>query len=384
MKCFYNANGLHAICVGVVVFLSMLTVDSWAVEDEEETFTVRMESRAQGTGFSARRQAILAAQDQIIQEVLKALAPSVDEKLFRPILQKADAYIKGYQVLRFDTLGSYVRVEIDAEVREEKLRKDLAAIMLPRLENLPTILLYMSDFLPETQEPVLGGATTSCQTLIQQLEKQRIEVDVAETLTLHYSKEELLKACEGEIDIAAQYARSSLKDVVIFGKADAMVQENTLDSNINRHHATVTLHVFRGLDGKKIDALQATAAVLSVNPQEGAEQAIRDACAKMVYDLTTAAVIAALGAQHSSYVQMTVEEPGSRERLDTLVNVLNIDPHVRNTEIIYFSEGLSRLKIEYSGPMSYLADYLNTYTYVGKILEIQRAIERDVTVRFVD
>ncbi len=170
--------------------------------------------------------------------------------------------------------------------------------------------------------------------------------------------------------------------MAIIGVARTEMELNAAGTNLLRHRATVELRVFRGYDGKMSDELKASAAVLAVDPMEGGAQAVRDAAAKVVGDVVVAAVMTVLGANAGGTVLLTVEDAGTESRIDLLAGGIAVLPGTNGAEVLFFSPDLSRLRVEYEGPMGPFVDAIPAAPYEGRKLEVQRAVGRNVSLRF--
>jgi len=357
-----------------------LVFSGWG--EEELLLTVRMKGGAEGVGLSARKQAIAQAQQQVMEDVLQSMAHSTDMALFKPVLRQTSRYIPRYDLLRTDIIGERTEVEIDAYVLEKPLRRDVAAIMLPRLPRKPSVRLLIADYIgPESAS---GGPTfTVAETVFRDaLEEFDFPVAGIHDLLDHYDITQLLQIVQGDVDTTAAFARANAQDVVIVGSVVTTHESLAADSNMLRNRALVSLRILSGPDGKICDTLTAEAAVQSVVPVEGGTQAAQDACGKLKTDCIVGVVIAMLGLEDENRVIVRVEQPNSRETMEELLDLLKTIEGVSAQETLFFSDTLARLAVEYSGTMASFSDALAGRLVNGKKVEVARCVKRDITLRF--
>jgi len=168
----------------------------------------------------------------------------------------------------------------------------------------------------------------------------------------------------------------------VIGTAVTASESQPDGSTLVRNTAEVTLRVFRGFDGKMTDVLAASAVVRSVHPHEGGEQAVRDACAKLVADTLVASVITVLGTQAPDTLILTVKGHANRSRLYSVLRTLKSSPFVGAVEEVFCSDALARYRVAYDGPMLDLVDLLTPGVYEGRPLEVEQVIQRNMILFF--
>ncbi|OQB36710.1 MAG: hypothetical protein BWY09_01833 [Candidatus Hydrogenedentes bacterium ADurb.Bin179] len=353
-----------------------------AAGEEDLLLTVRMKGSADGVGLTSRKVAIEQAQQRIMEEVLQSMTHATDMTLFNPILRQTSRYIPRYDLLRTDIAGETTEVEIDAYVLEKPLRRDIAAIMLPRLPRKPSVQLLIADYVGPGAAS--GGPTFDiAETVLRKaLEEFEFTVRGIQDILDHYEVAQLLEIIQGEMDATASFARANGEDVVIVGAVTTVHEALATDSNMLTNRARITLRILSGTDGKASDTLAAEAAVQSVDPVEGGTQAAQDACGKLTTDCIVGVVIAMLGLEDESRVIFRVEGPNSPETMTELEGMLRAIPGVSEIESLFYSPTLARLAVDYGGTMAYLSDLLAGRPVNGRKIEIGRCVQREITIRF--
>ena len=369
-------------CCGAILLFAAFPAAAQLMPGEEEVLTERMQGYADGVGLAARNAALENAKQEIIRKVLNAIVASGDLTHLRNVLRSASQYIRGHEMLRHDIVGDGTRVEIDAYVDTRPLYRDVAASMLPYLPEPPRILLVIGEQIGDDRivaVPDFGHAETA---LRQPLEKLGLNVSGVDSITEEFSHPELVEIVTGDVERGAAFARGSAADVVLVGTAVTETLPPAAGANVARSRATVTVRIYRGVDGDLADAFTAVAAVSSLEAADGALQATQDACAKLVSDITVAAVLTVLGTRADERVVLTLERPGSLERVDAVIGELRVLVGSKRVEVMLRSETLARLRVDYAGPMLPFVEELTAPLYEGAELIVRHAVGREVIAFF--
>lgn len=364
-----------------MVILAALAWGAYS-SDEEELFSVRAEGYADGTNSAARDAAIENAKREVVEEVAKSLVVSGDLEPLRPLLRRAANYIQRFELLRQDRTGDATRVEIDAYVLEKLLRQDVAAMMFPRLPEPPHVVLLVGEQLPDDKIVAVPDAGLAETVLREGLTGLKLSVSGAEGLGKLFTQAQLIEIVTGGVEAGQRFTLANQADTVVVGTAVVTVEGNETGDSVYRCRATVNLRVYRGYDGKMMDSLTAAAVVSSAKPEEGGDQAVRDACTKLVRETAVSAILAVLGTQASDAVVITLENPGERRFFDELVTHLEVSLNLDTIEELFFSNTRARVRVPYDGPMAYLTDLITSGTYGGKKLEPLRVVGRNMTFTF--
>jgi hypothetical protein len=362
--------------------LLILFAAAAAAEQADPVFTVRMQGYAAGTGTRARRQATENARAEAMRTVLESMAGAEKLDILRPILRNRDNYIRDYDMLRQDAARESTRVELDIHFREEPLRQDVAAIMLPRLVAPPEVLLVLGDQLPGDSLPALVEGGVAEAILKKTLEEYRFSVHGIEKAEKRHSLEELIHAAEGKRAACLKIALDSRCGAVVIGNVAVKAPPATGGGNVQRCRAEAVLRVFRGRDGKQMDEFTATAAVYSASPVDGGEQAIADATRKLAGKIIVSAVLTMLQIPDEDGVLLTIYDHQNRDTLNALIAAVARMPGTAGTDELFYSDTLARIQAEYHGGMAWFADAITGFRHGDRKLTIQRVVGRNVTASF--
>ncbi len=343
-------------------------------------FTVRMTGRAEGIGLTARKLAVEDAQHQALMDVLQAMTNTSDMAPFKGVLRQASRYVQRHDLLRTDVVGPYTEVEIDVHFFERPLRHDVATVMLPRLPRTPTVLLLIAEYIGPDAE-TLGPTFHIADGLFKERMKDfDFSLMGIQQLLDHYDLSKLLAIINGDITDAAAFARAHQADVILIGSASTLHEPLSTDTNMMRHRASVVLRAFAGPDGKMTDIMTAQAAVQGVDVMDGGEQAVRDACGKLIGDSIVAVVLTMLTLEDESRVIIEVAHPETLEQVQAIVEMMRRIPGVYGVETLFFSESLARLAVEYSGAMAFFADFISGQRIAGQAIEVTRCVKREMSL----
>jgi len=351
-----------------------------APAEEPIVLTVRATGYADDVGYAARDRAIAEAKQRALVEVLRSLVASEDLKLFRPVLRQTEVYIPRFDLLRTDEVGGDTRVEIDAQVLEGPLHRDIAAIMLPRLPQKPQVLLLIGEQLPGDPMLAVPDFGIAELALKEVLEDKGLVVRGADTLEEHYPYAQLIEIVHGGIEPRSQFALGAPDHVVVVGHATATAAGDEAVNTMKRSTAQVKLDIFRGSDGKKVSDVSVTAVVHGVSEHDACVAAIQDACGKAQGNVLTAAAIGVLSTQASDQLVITVLHPETEERLSTVAALLESHPYAGKAEHLFFSPTLGRLALPYDGHLADLSDYLSGAAISGAQVKVTRVLKREVEI----
>jgi len=372
----FPAHSAPRVLLGVAA--PLLLIGSVACGDDA-VFTVRMTGQADGVGMTARNNAIAAAEEQIITDVLRSLINMEDLAPFRALLRHASGYIQHYDMLRCDTANNSTTVEIDAYVLEKPLRQDVAAAMLPRIpKNSPVLLVVSEQPAPETPARVVAGS--AFLVLREGLEKYGFSVVGPDKLGDAYTTEKLLAVTGGNVEDGSRFARENTQRVVITALATSEHEPLPTAPDMAKNKARVAVRVFSSADGKLAEALGAEAVVQSADPRDGGDQAISDAAGKLVTDTTVAVVLTLLAHEEKERVLLTIEQPSNEAAVHEAAEALRKADGVTGVEELLISPALARIRIDYDGSMARLADAVHAVQLSVGTMEVKQAVGREITV----
>lgn len=349
---------------------------------DNEVLTIRAEARTEGTGFTAKTKAIERAQENAIGMLLGSLAPNVDPQLMEPIFRESSRYIDSYDLLRHDNVGDNTKVEIDAHIAARPLRQDLAAIVLPRLPEPPAVVLLVGEQLVGDKIVAVPDNGVAEVALREGLRKMGLKVTSSSGLASTYSQADFINIVNGGSEAGARFAQENECEAAIVGTAVCAFEPNAFGTNVGRVRATVTLRIFRSVDGKMMEESVSNAAIAAEDAMAASEESLRDACTKIKGDATVATVMTVLAAVGKDRVHLMIPAPGPQSLAEGVLKVLRREEFVSDISEPYYSAKMYRLSMRYDGPMSYLVGLISPGNYDGKTLQVDSVLSRIIKAHF--
>lgn len=375
-----RARPRGALCV--LIFLTGSTVFLSSTLPAQEALTVRVTGLTPGATLFAKEQAIRNAKQEALRETITALAPALAEPLWSPLLHAVDRFVLGYDLLRYDVRDNETAVELDVRLNDALLRSSVAELAWPWLLPPPTVQLVIAEQLPGDQiaaVPTHGDAETA---LKNDLSRFRFTVYGVDHIENDFPQRVLCETIEGDLEHTREFAALMPTDTLVLGKALTETEPPTSTNRLSHNRVTLRLQIFRTADAKKTDEIEARAVVQSVDPREGAEQALLDACRKVRPELITALVLAVLAPTDTEYVSLIFDNVQSRARFDALYGFLRRFPEVQKVEEVYCFPRRARLRLIYHGSVGTLLDALEHLPDDPHPPRLVRAVGREAYFSF--
>lgn len=360
----------------VLVLLAPLALS----ETESEFIKVRAEATVAGEGVAARGEAVTQAERDILRLCAQSVVPESSVPSFEDLFANTEAYIRSTQLVRYETMGGETRVEIESYVNRRALLESIAKTAVKQLATPPTVLCLIAERIGEANEFRVAEPGVAEEAIAKALEEKGLRPVGYEAVNRCFSAQELSEAIQAGPDSLGDLARRSFADVLIAGVATSTPANEPGGGNVRANQAAMDLHVFRASDGALVEALSSKAVVHSVDDAEGGRAAIEDACAKAVSELVTSAILAGLAIGQRHEVLLTVDAPGARGRFDEILAALKEFCGVDAVQELFYTDTLARVRVEYDGLMGPFMDNLTLRAYADFSVEVERAIQRDVTV----
>ena len=365
---------ISAKCVVVIALLGAALSVSASAAPEEDLLKVTMEGRAAGADTAARDEAILNAEREIILQAIEGILPKPDLGALRKVFERLPKYIVPTpRLLKYTIEHDTAHVELEAQVRIDVLRKDVALGVLPYLRPPRKALILIA-------EPGIDGKLSvtkpgSAESAVVEA-LRAIGLDAVDPVELRavYEGVDLLPRIQGDTQEVARLARENLADIAIVGTVTKSDDPPGQGSNVRACHATIAISIVRAGDAKMVESKAVDAVVNSENPREGCAQALEDACAKLKKEIGVPAVLAAAGAAPSEDVIIAVEDPPSGEFAKELLAALRANPAVQNPEALLQTAHAARFRMAFTGKMDGLVDYVVSKTYAGRRVGPKRVV----------
>ena len=381
MGSLFRPDSARLLRILVTVFFAGLPLYGAAGGDEEDLITVSAEGSAPGAGAEARTTAVDEAQREAVLQVLQEFIPSRDFSLLRQIIDSAPAYVYSFRLeeQRQEDDGTWVSIE--AEVNEQRLRRDAAEIILEDLHEFPTTLVLTADY-PFDDGPYLGEPRNESMRHFREFLKTHEipEVDWSELEDFHDTGE-LYAFLQGDEEGMTRLGRTHGAEVVLYGETRQRIGES-VGANVVAVHATVDMRVLRAGGGEVVETIETEAIVHGAEPRQAGARALEDACAKATQEALIALVLAAFETDADDYIRVTLEDVEHEEELRQVLEALEAASGLE-PEVLYRGTSHARIHLPYDGSMAHLTDSVSDRSYDGFRIRARHIVDRVMTLQIV-
>lgn len=317
----------------------------------ESLVKVRGEAVVSGRGRAARTVAISHAEVNALHTLLQSLVGADKMQFVGKLLNQADAYVQTSRLITLDQGEETVRVEVEAYIRPDRLRADLASLMLPLLAKPPAVMVLIGE--------QAGGVTRLSGTEVSVAEMSFAEAFHSEgfetldpfVLRARYTQPQLIDVLRAGSAKAARMARENRADVILMGSAHFSESRAGSWGGTVRVTATLNLTLINAETGKEVRALTSSASLYSGSVEDGRRQAVIDAGAKIIDEALVNTVLAVIANTNSGTVWLAIEGPGNRLRVQEVMTALKRLEGLTALEEMYPSPDVARFRCQYAGSM---------------------------------
>ena len=372
-----------AFKIGWVLWLGSVA----AALSPDDVLTIRVTSEVEGSGAVARKLAQDQAEFMALEEVIRSWIPEMDLQPFRGLIRHASAYVKQTNVLQTTRDGGRLRLEADVTLRELPLRRDLAAVLLPRLPEKPAFALIAGPVVNSGENPpTLAGRLLdpAVRRMVDTLGQLGFSGSLPEQQG-ELSAAVIEQAFRNSVESIGLLARQSRQPFLLACDGRVNLRPVQPDSNVLRVEAALNVRIFRAEDGKMLESFGTTSVVQSVDPTEGAKFALEDAAAKLTTDCAVTLILSAseLRKEDPDAVVIMIDHPPDAESVETVAAVLRELPESRKVEVLSPGPVLARIRVYSSLRMADLADLLQQVEIGPYRLDLRKAFGREIQVVLV-
>ena len=348
---------------------------------DESPSTVHMEGAAPGVDRTAFTAAVKNAQTAIVSDCIEALAATRALAPFASLIENAADYIDSWKPIRQSRAGAATVVEIEAKLNEARLRRDVASLLLTNLPHRPKIMILVAEQLdPQGAAAIAVQDGHAWPALAKELDDMRLAVIDSAALVARHGEATLLAAIDADPQEGSRIAREHMADVLVLGKVACGMRPGDPRSNLVPRTAQLGMRVIRPADAAVLAKWDTTARVSSVRSEEGARQAVVDACEKACRNLATDVVLAAVNRPpEPDGTVLTVGGPVTPERAHMIETAITEGLPQATVESIYVSPAMARIRVPSCDSPRILAGLLELAAFSGFELEIRRLVGNEVT-----
>ncbi|MCP4640128.1 MAG: hypothetical protein GY851_06840 [bacterium] len=338
----------------------------------------RAAGEAAGDTKASREQATRNAELALLVEELEAIVGHADLSRFAHILERPRDFVQMSRLVHLEVApeGDRTEVEIEARVKQPKLRHAAAQALLPGLPSRPRVLVMLGERV-KREDPFSFSPTSPTQSDLERM-LRNYRFDVVDVSKACPDSSRATRALSTEPGAAIQLAAGANADVVVLAKATVVEPDATAAGLLKPRSAQVSIRILGVCNGMKTAERTFKATVKSVEPIMGVTQAIRDACAKAEGMLFTETVLAMTGKRPDGLL-LVFEGKGICERMAAIHACLTDSLGAEDIEELDRSASGVRLRAKYAGELKDLASALTALDLDGSRLRLVRAVNGDMT-----
>ena len=369
---------LQRICIfGIVYGLSLLCLSAFAQDQAVEADGVAR--ILDNNTAMARDNAIVDAQRKAVEQAVGVLMSSESavqnyEIVSDRILTQSAGYITSYDVLDEQHDDKEYRVKIRAVIGMGALENDVQAIQhLIQQKGNPRMMFLVSEELVGLKTAGVASADMAQAevTLQQAFVNKGFDVVDAATVAQNVSREQAIKAAEGDAAAAAAICQQFGADVAITVKSSASAGAKILNSDMKSYQAVVTAKAVRADTAAVIASASEQAKQAHIDDLTGGTAAIQKASAKLA-DALIPKILEQWrqDVQTATTVQLVVSNI-SFAQLKQIKEILSTK--IRGVKAVNqrsFQQKTAVLDVDIQGTTETLADELTAQDFNGVMLDV--------------
>lgn len=363
----------------ITLILLHLSVIFCAVSGgDERGVQVRATGYATAPSYVVKQTALENAIKNGFEEYLLSIVPVKYIKYLQGILNKSSKYIISMKIVNESLTKDTCSIEVEIELDDESINRDVATFIMPYLEDLPTVLIMRVK--EENLDNLDASWIDECvKLLIGKLENLKFNVAtdgrLSERIRDYFQRDKLK-----EIETKKFFSVATDYDIVVIITPDIITEKINPQSDFVNYKGRAHIEIFRGYDGKLLDAFTSSSIVSSYLPQEGIKQAFEDAFIKAVPRIVSSSILGFLNVKDDKALIIKLEGFEDQKIVDTLIVYLENICYGCKLETLCVLPGLSKIKLYYDGPTVYIVDSLMSSPEIRSKINIRKVVDRKIEI----
>lgn len=337
-----------------------------------------VEGVAAGTGQHALADAVRNAQTAAVLEALDVLAASRDLTPYRPVIDRAERYVRRFQVIERTTGDDETRVRLEVSLFTDELVRDVAALAVASYRRPPKLaVMILAESADGAPQPLEDEAVL--EPLLAPFDEAAFDVT---SFPWHlYDPERVAAMLDEEGDEAARLAGQTLVDVLVAGRLTTRVDAPDPGTNLFHCRAALTVSVYARHENTQLGRAAAKVVVRSESPAEGLDEARGEVAKKLAREAFYFAAVGAVRLPREEEVVIDLSgdpPPGlaaeTQACLEAVWGVERVDLLLDTPELVRFS-------VRYAGPLDPLLDALVGCPHEDAVVDAQRVAGRRIDLR---
>ncbi len=318
-----------------------------------------------GTDEQAYNAAIENALTSFVIEQLEEAWKSPDLSTFKPIIERASAYVREFQVFERTLEEENTCVRVSAILDSPKLLKDMAMLALRKMRTKPRIVIATYGQRQQDESLSLYAGSALEQELTRFFEEKGFEIITGDLLKRLYGTEKLVARLSENEESQVRIAEENLANAIVLARVNGVSEPTTPGSNILRNSLKLWLVIQSTGNQKEKQELTAEAVVNSKEIEEGLEQAELDAFEKIKNDALVATILLVSRAEYEPRVIIEANLDTSETVSAAFLEKVRAFSELGRAEIILQNSEILRIVVFTKRPIGDLVSLLTTEEFGG-------------------
>ncbi|MCX8065465.1 MAG: hypothetical protein N3G21_09890 [Candidatus Hydrogenedentes bacterium] len=363
------------------VFITLLML-LWGIhqntfsEGKKEGTLIKTSGFASAPTYVVRQLALENAIRNGVEKYLLSIAPEKYLKHLNVIINKSSKYIISLRVTNETLSRDSCSVEIEIEIDDESINRDVATFLMPYLEGLPSMLVLKAG---EPKYDTILSVNECINLLTDRLRRLKFSVDteirLPEKLKEYYSNTPLVT-----IEDKKAFSIASDFDIVVMITPEVEIEKTHPHGDFVSCKGIVRIEVFRGSDGKLLDAYTNASKVDSYSPQDGVKQSLEDAFLKSVPRMISSSILGFINVIEDKALIIKLEGFSEQSFVDVIVTCLEKICYGCKLETLCVLPSFSKIKLYYDGPTVYIVDSLMDFPDLRNKISIKKVVNRNIEI----
>ncbi len=351
-------------------------------DNNSDTICIRVEGFAEGPSYLVRQMALGEAQKNALEQYLLSLLPEKYLNYLKPIFNKASLYIRTYKILYENTTNDKSVIEIEAELSDELINKDVTTLLIPHITNLPKISLFIIDIHGLSEKKTYTESINAYEVIEEKMENLKFIIQRT-NIENNFNESEVIQMIQGGLEDKKKMAMSQDADIFVFGINQYELLGDLSQNQIQKIRCTLTMELFRVSDGKLLDAFSMSASVRSNNLSEARKQSAEDCAIKSIQKIITCSFLSSLNDKRNiKYVYLYFDNFKDKSLIKDVVDYLETATYGSRTECVFETQKKAKYRLMFDGPIVHIVDSIsNNKSLMNKII-IKKVVERDIFITF--
>lgn len=347
-------------------------------DNTSESICLRAEGYAEGPSYLVRQMALWEAQKNAIEQYLLSMLSEEYLKYLNPLLNKSSLYIKSFKILKENTTNDKSIVELDVEINDELINKDVTTLLIPYKTDLPKISVYILDLYTHDKNPQILECVNSYELIEKKLTNLKFVVQKANIET-NFSKNDIVKLIGEGLEGKKKIAMSQDSDIFVLGINQYEIIGDISNSQMQKIRCNLTLELFRVSDGKLLDAFTVSASVQGKISSEAQKQSAEDCALKSVQKIITCSFLSTLNYPNNTRdVFLYFDNFQDKNLIKKVMDHLEVITYGSKAEQIIETSKRTKYVLMFDGPIVHIVDSIYNSNQLKNKVIIKKVVDRDI------